>query len=177
MITKQGDGKLHYLSEFNYRLSGNQPGKLNGIRITRYVRPANETEVVRQYGLYDLSENLTTETGQIFDIGLEVITDHPVDHVLISDPLPAGFEAIDTDFQTATTYFQPQQDSWQLGYQKIYKDKVVAYGDRLNAGVYNLHYLVRAVTPGSFDYPGAEVALQYNPETFGRTTSSTLQIK
>ncbi|MGB2925852.1 MAG: alpha-2-macroglobulin family protein, partial [Limnothrix sp.] len=177
IIQKQGDGKLHYLSEFNYRLTGSQPGKLNGIRITRYIRPANEAEVARKYGLYDLSEPFSVEAGQIFDIGLEVITDHPVDHVLISDPLPAGFEAIDTDFQTATTYYQPQRDDWQLNYQKIYTDKVVAYGDRLNAGVYNLHYLVRAITPGSFDYPGAAVSLQYNPETFGRSASSVLQVK
>lgn len=176
IIQKDGDGKLHYLSEFNYRLPGSQPGKLNGLRITRYIRPANQTEVARKYGLYDLKEPFSVEAGQVFDIGLEVITDHPVNHVLISDPLPAGFEAIDTDFQTATTYYQPQQDAWQLSYQKVYKDKVVAYGDRLNAGVYNLHYLVRAITPGSFDYPGAEVSLQYNAETFGRSTSSTLEV-
>ncbi len=177
IIQKSGDGKLHYLSELEYRLTGNQPGKLNGLRITRNIRPANEAEVARKYGLYDLREPFHVEAGQVFDIGLEIITDHPVDHVQISDPLPAGFEAIDTDFQTATTYYQPQSDSWQLNYQKIHKDKVIAYGDRLNAGVYNLHYLVRAVTPGNFDYPGAEVSLQYNPETFGRTTSSQLQIK
>jgi len=176
-IKKEGEGKLHYLSEFNYRLTGSQPGKLNGLRITRNLRPANEAEVVHKYGLYDIDEPFSVEAGQVFDVGLEVITDHPVDHVLISDPLPAGFEAIATDFQTATTYYQPQQDAWQLRYQKIYKDKVVAYGDRLNAGVYNLHYLVRAITPGSFDYPGAEVSLQYNPESFGRSTSSVLQVK
>ncbi|MBV5261251.1 alpha-2-macroglobulin family protein [Synechococcus moorigangaii CMS01] len=176
IIQKDGDGKLHYLSEFNYRLVGSQPGKLNGLRITRYIRPANQTEVARQYGLYDLKEPFAVQAGQVFDVGLEVIIDHPVDHVLISDPLPAGLEAIDTDFQTATTYYQPQQDAWQLSYQQIYQDKVVAYGDRLNAGVYNLHYLVRAITPGRFDYPGAEVSLQYNPETFGRSTSSTLEI-
>ncbi|AFY36746.1 alpha-2-macroglobulin domain protein [[Leptolyngbya] sp. PCC 7376] len=177
IIKKEGDGKLHYLSEFEYRLTGNQPGKLNGMRITRNIRLANKTEVIRKYGLYDLKEPFTVGAGEVFDIGLEIITDHPVDHVLISDPLPAGFEAINTDFQTATTYYQPQQDSWQLDYQKIYKDKVIAYGDRLDAGVYNLHYLVRAVTPGNFDYPGAEVSLQYNPETFGRSTSSQLQVK
>ncbi len=69
-----------------------------------------------------------------------------------------------------------QQDSWQIGYQQIYRDKVVAYGDRLYAGVYNLHYLVRSVTPGTFEWPGAEVYLQYAPEEFGRSASSSLEV-
>jgi alpha-2-macroglobulin len=95
---------------------------------------------------------------------------------LITDPLPAGFEAVDTSFQTATPYFQAQQDSWQINYQTIYRDRIVAYADHLEAGVYNLHYLVRSVTPGTFLWPGAEVHLQYAPEEFGRSASSTLMV-
>ncbi len=52
----------------------------------------------------------------------------------------------------------------------------MAYGDSLQPGVYNLHYLVRSVTPGTFLYPGTEVHLQYAPEEFGRSADSTLQI-
>ena len=84
----------------------------------------------------------------------------------------------------AIASFPAQQDSWQIGYQQIYRDKVVAYGaprsgslrDRLNAGVYSLHYLVRSVTPGTFEWPGAEVHLQYAPEEFGRSASSSLEV-
>jgi alpha-2-macroglobulin len=113
--------------------------------------------------------------GEVFDIGLEVIADHPVDHVVITDPLPAGLEAIDTTFQTSTPYFQAKSDPWQIDYQTIYKDKIVAYGDRLEAGVYTIHYLVRSVTPGTFQWPGAEVHLQYAPEEFGRSSLSQLK--
>jgi uncharacterized protein YfaS (alpha-2-macroglobulin family) len=112
----------------------------------------------------------------VFDIGLEVITDHPVNHVVITDPLPAGFEAVDTRFQTSTPYFQPQNDSWQIAYQTIHRDRVVAYGDRLEPGVYTLHYLVRAVTPGTFHWPGAQAHLQYAPEEFGRSASTQLSV-
>jgi uncharacterized protein YfaS (alpha-2-macroglobulin family) len=112
----------------------------------------------------------------VFDIGLEIISDRPVEHVVIKDPLPAGFEAVDTSFQTATPYFQAQQDSWQINYQTNYRDRVVAYADHLEAGVYNLHYLVRSVTPGTFLWPGAEVHLQYAPEEFGRSASSQLMV-
>ena len=53
---------------------------------------------------------------------------------------------------------------------------MVAYGDRLDPGVYTMHYLVRSVTPGTFEWPGAEVHLQYAPEEFGRCASSVLEV-
>jgi uncharacterized protein YfaS (alpha-2-macroglobulin family) len=177
ILQKSGKGNLHYLTAYKYRLKGSQPGQLNGLRVTRYIRPANQQETIRKMGLYDLDQPLTVEAGKVFDIGLEIIADRPVDNVIITDYLPAGFEAIDTSFQTSTSYFQAQQDSWQIGYQKLYKDRIVAYGDRLDTGVYSLHYLVRSVTPGNFEYPGAEVYLKYSPEEFGRTTSSKIEIK
>lgn len=176
VLKKSGQGTLHYAVEYGYRLQGNQPGRLNGLRITRTIRPANQEKVLYQAGLY-APEPFAVPVGQVYDIGLEVITDHPVDHVVITDPLPAGFEAIDNSFQTTTPYFQAQGDSWQLGFQTIYRDRVMAFGDRLNPGVYTLHYLVRSVTPGTFLYPGAEAHLQYAPEEFGRSASSTLVVK
>ena len=177
ILQKSGQGNLHYLTAYRYRLKGNQPGRLNGLRVTRYLRGANQDKVLRKLSIYASDEPLKVPAGQVFDIGLEIIADHPVNHVVITDPLPAGFEAVDTNFQTTTSYFQAQQDSWQISYQKIHKDRVVAYSDRLNAGVYNLHYLVRSVTPGTFEWPGAEAHLQYAPEEFGRCASSTLEIK
>ncbi|NET07875.1 MAG: alpha-2-macroglobulin family protein [Symploca sp. SIO2B6] len=171
-----GQGRLHYLVAYRYRLQGNQPGRFNGLRITRSIRQANQEEVERRIGLYSADEPLRLKSGKVFDIGLEIISDHPVEHVVISDPLPAGLEAIDANFQTSTPYFQAQADSWEIGYEKIYRDRLVAYSDRLQAGVYSLHYLVRSVTPGKFEWPGAEVYLQYAPEEFGRSASSQLEV-
>ncbi len=176
MLKKSGSGLLHYLVAYRYRLSGNQPGRLNGLRVTRYLRPANEETVLYKTGLY-APDGLKLSVGKVYDVGLEIITDHPVDHVVITDPLPAGLEAVDNSFQTSTPYFQAKGDSWQLGYQTIYKDRIVAFGDRLNPGVYTLHYLVRSITPGTFVYPGAEAHLQYAAEEFGRSASTTLVVE
>ncbi len=175
ILKKSGQGILHYLVAYRYHLHGNQPGQLNGLRVTRTIRPANEDKVLYRTGLY-ATETLKVPAGQVYDVGLEIITDHPVNHVVITDPLPAGFEAVDNSFQTSTPYFEAKGDSWQLAYQTIYKDKVVAYGDELDPGVYTMHYLVRSVTPGTFLYPGAEAHLQYAPEEFGRSASSTLEV-
>ncbi|NEO33009.1 MAG: alpha-2-macroglobulin family protein [Symploca sp. SIO3C6] len=176
ILNKSGQGTLHYLTAYRYRLAGNQPGRFNGLRVTREIRAANDDEVLRKVGLYAEDEPFTIGTGEVFDIGLEIITDHPVEQVVITDPLPGGFEAVDASFQTSTPALKAQADSWQIGYQQIYRDRVVAYGDRLEPGIYSLHYLVRSVTPGKFEWPGAEVHLQYAPEEFGRCASSQLEI-
>jgi uncharacterized protein YfaS (alpha-2-macroglobulin family) len=175
-LQKSGRGKLHYLVAYKYRLQGNQPGRFNGLRVTREISKVNEEKVIQKTGLYALDKPLTLQPGQVFDIGLEVITDHPVDHVVIKDPLPAGFEAVDDSFQTATPALQAKADNWQLGYKTIHKDRIISYANHLEPGVYSLHYLVRSVTPGTFIWPGAEAHLQYAPEEFGRSADSTLNI-
>jgi uncharacterized protein YfaS (alpha-2-macroglobulin family) len=176
-LKKSGAGTLHYLTAYRYRLQGDQPGRLNGLRVSRTVQAVNQAKVLDQVGLRAPQQPLTVAAGQVFDIGLEVIADHPVDHVVITDPLPAGFEAIDTSFQTSTAALKAQTDSWQIDFQTIHKDRIVAYGDRLEPGVYSLHYLARSVTPGTFNYPGAEAHLQYAPEEFGRSASTTLKVQ
>ena len=177
VLEKVGEGKLHYFVEYSYRLPGNQPGRYNGVRVAREIRLANEEEVLQRMDLAEVQSPLEVSAGQVFDIGVEIISDRPVDHLVISDPLPAGFEAVDTSFQTATSAVQAKADSWQIGYQQIYRDRVEAYADRLEPGVYTLHYLVRSVTPGTFIWPGAEARLQYAPEEFGRSATATLVVK
>ncbi|WP_293135275.1 alpha-2-macroglobulin [Okeania sp. SIO3I5] len=183
VLEKSGEGKLHYLVEYSYRLPGNQPGRYNGLRVAREIRPANtvrtlhETSVLQRMDLSEAPSTLDVSAGQVFDIRVEIITDRPVDHVVINDPLPAGLEAVDTSFQTATSAVEAKADSWQIGYQQIYRDRVEAYADRLTPGVYTLHYLVRSVTPGTFIWPGAEARLQYAPEEFGRSATTMLVVK
>ena len=176
-LQKSGNGTLHYLVAYNYRLQGNQPGRFNGLRVTREISKLNEEKVLQKTGLYAFDKPLTLASGQVFDMGLEIIADHPVDHVVIKDPLPSGFEAVDASFQTTTAALQAKADSWELGFRNIYRDRIIAYADHLEPGVYSLHYLVRSVTPGTFSWPGAQVHLQYAPEEFGRTAESTLVVE
>ncbi|ODG98345.1 hypothetical protein A4S05_09475 [Nostoc sp. KVJ20] len=173
-LQKSGNGTLHYLVAYKYRLQGNQPGRFNGLRVTREISKLNEEKVLQKTGLYAFDKPLNLASGQVFDIGLEIIADHPVDHIVIKDPLPSGFEAVDASFQTTTAALQAKADSWELGFRNIYRDRIIAYADHLEPGVYSLHYLVRSVTPGTFSWPGAQVHLQYAPEEFGRTAESTL---
>jgi uncharacterized protein YfaS (alpha-2-macroglobulin family) len=176
-LTKTGDGTLHYAVALSYRPPDVAAGVYSGIRIDRRLHAVNDPAVIASFGLAPVAADAThVTTNRVFEVEDRITADHPLNDVMLSDPLPAGFETVDTGFRTATPYFQAHADNWQIDYQAIYSDRVVAFAHYLPAGVYAVHYLVRSVTPGSFLWPGATVSLEYAPEEFGRTTSTRLTI-
>ncbi|HEV8021459.1 MAG TPA: Ig-like domain-containing protein [Candidatus Lustribacter sp.] len=175
-IALAAPSSLHYAVTYRYRLAGPQRGQLAGLRVTRIVHPAaNPNSALATMGLALLAQPLTLTPAQVFDVELQVITDHPIDRVQITDPLPAGMEAVDTTFKT-TNIAAPAQ-SWQIDDQQIFHDRIEAYADHLGPGIYVLHYIARTVTPGTFAWPGASARLIDRPEEFGRTASATLTIR
>jgi uncharacterized protein YfaS (alpha-2-macroglobulin family) len=167
-------GPLHYAVTYRYRLAGAQPGQLSGIRITRNVHPAGSASILATMGLAALDKPLELAAANVFDVELQVITDHPIDRVQITDPLPAGMEAVDTTFKTSNAV--APAESWQIDDQQIYHDRIEAYADHLGPGVYTLHYLARTVTPGTFSWPGAEARLIDQPQEFGRTSTASVHV-
>ena len=174
-LTLANPGALHYAITYRYRLAGPQRGQLNGLRITRVVHPAGAANALATMGLAILDQPVALHAAQVFDIELQVITDHPIDRVQITDPLPAGMEAVDTSFKT-TNAVAPAS-SWLIDDQQIYHDRIEAYADHLGPGVYALHYIARTVTPGTFGWPGAEARLIDRPEEFGRTATASLRVQ
>lgn len=174
-LTSTG-GALHYAATYRYRLAGDQPGRLAGLRITRIVRDAGAKTPLATMGIAQLAAPLTLDAARVFDIELQIVTDHAVDRVTITDPLPAGMEAVDTTFAT-TTQATSFGESWQIDNQQIFHDRIEAYADSLGPGAFSMHYLVRTVTTGTFRWPGAEAHLASNPEEFGRSASATLVVK
>jgi uncharacterized protein YfaS (alpha-2-macroglobulin family) len=175
-LQKTGNGTLHYVVAYRYRVAGDAPGRYQGLRIDRIVRPANSNDVVATYGLQQ-PVPLTVAASAVFEIEDRIVTDHPVDRVSIRDPLPAGFQAVDASFQTSSSYYQARSDNWQIDYQQIYFDRIEAFARHLDAGVYGVHYIVRSVTPGTYTWPAATASLLFAPEEFGRTANSSLIVK
>ncbi len=175
-LEKVGTGTLHYAVTYTYRLPGNSPGRLNGLRVTRTVREANTLPVLASMGLMTPTASLTLPAAHVYDIELQIVSDHPVERVLIADALPAGFEAVDTSFATTSKALKTPATDWKIGDQQIRIDRIEAYADHLDAGVYRLHYLARTVTPGTFAWPGAEAHLVDRPDEFGRSATSVVVV-
>ncbi len=176
-IAKTGTGTLHYAVTYTYRLAGSAPGAISGLRIMRIVREANTTPILDTMGLLAPTQPLSLAAARVFDVELDIIADHPVERVLITDPLPAGFEAVDTSFATTSKALKTPDTDWKIGDQQIRVDRIEAYADSLDAGIYRLHYLARSVTPGTFSWPGAEAHLVDRPDEFGRSAATAVTVK
>jgi alpha-2-macroglobulin len=176
-LAKDGTGTLHWAVTYTYRLPGNSPGRLNGLRVTRLVREANTQPILATLGLTVPTSSLTLPAAHVYDIELQIVSDHPVERVLISDALPAGFEAVDTSFATTSKALKSPATDWKIGDQQIRVDRIEAYADHLDAGIYRLHYLARTVTPGTFAWPGADAHLVDRPDEFGRSATSVVVVR
>ena len=129
-MNKRGDGTLHYTAALRYAAPDAAPGAYSGIRIDRLVHPANAATTLATFGLAEVAPDATHLTaGRVYQIEDRIITDHPLDDAIVTDPLPAGLEAVDSSFQTATQVFQAQSDDWQIDYQQIYRDHVLAFAN------------------------------------------------
>jgi uncharacterized protein YfaS (alpha-2-macroglobulin family) len=176
VLSKKGTGTLHYVVDLRYRAPDSSPGLYEGIRIDRVVRRLDRGDPIASFGLALPSAVPSVDAARLFDIEDRVIVDHPVDNLLVTDPLPAGFEAVDQSFRTASPNDLVGVDTAAFDYQTIYKDRVLSFVSHLEPGTYATHYLVRSVTPGTYSWPGAEAQLEYAPEEFGRTASTTLTV-
>jgi len=172
-----GPGTLHYMVDFDYGVRGPAPGVYQSIRIDRILRPAGgDAPPLAQFGLAAPAAPATLGAGLVFDIEDRITTDHPLEGLVVRDPLPAGLEAIDAGFRTnAAQHFESLSD-WNIDYQTIERSRVITYARGLQPGVYAFHYLVRSVTPGTFAWPAAVASLALAPDEFGRTAAGTLTI-
>jgi uncharacterized protein YfaS (alpha-2-macroglobulin family) len=173
-LVKTGRGTLHYVVGLRYRVPDESPGIYQGLRIDRIVRAPGDPTIVATFGLPLPSAPTSLAAARVFDVEDRIVTDHPVENVLVTDPLPAGFEAVDQSFRTSAPAIGETDDAFTPDYTSIYRSRVVSFVSHLDPGEYAIHYLVRSVTPGTFSWPGAVVQLQYEPEEFGRTAVTQL---
>ncbi len=175
MLRWQSNTPLYYTVVYRYTPKA-APGRLEGLRISRSVTPVGEAKPLQQHFLAPVRP-LTLKAGDVVDIGLEIAGDRPLTHLQIEDFLPAGLEAVDRSFAIANSAVVAQPSAWEIQHAEIRGDRVRGYAERLEPGAYEFHYLARAVTPGTYQWPGATVTARYAPETFGRTVAAQLQLR
>ncbi|MDE2483295.1 MAG: Ig-like domain-containing protein [bacterium] len=176
-MSASGGGTVHALVLYTYPVSANAPGALAALRVTRSVRDVGASDPLATMDLAPLAGDVALGVGRVYDVGVRIVVDHVVSRLEIEDPLPAGLEAVDSDFVTAPQSLVPQSDAWELEDRTIYRDRVTAFAALLTPGIYEMHYLVRSVTPGTYRWPGARAYLLDAPEAFGRSAAATLVVK
>jgi uncharacterized protein YfaS (alpha-2-macroglobulin family) len=127
--------------------------------------------------------------GQVVKVTVTLMTPVERYNLVLEDPLPAGFEAINFSLKDADQTLIPLlntgnddnndgtfQSMW-YDHEEFWPDRIVAVSSYLPAGVYTYSYLIRPATPGKYLIPGPKAEEMYSPETFGRGAGQKLTIE
>ncbi len=183
-FTRTGTGTLFYSARLRYAVDRLfQQGSDQGIRIGRSYAPYVETGT--------RPASTTFKAGDLVRVTLTLQLTKERRFVAVTDPLPAGFEPVESWFATSAANLSKQQDTqgdvsgswftwWQRGgfdHVERHDDRVQLFATRLGEGRHTFSYVVRATTAGTFRTAPAHAEEMYEPEVFGRTATATIDIK
>ncbi len=182
-ISKAGTGRLYYSTRFQYALQQALPALDQGMRVERRY----ETFVENGDGRADTS----FAAGDLVRVVLRVTLPKERRYVAVTDPVPAGFEAVDGWFSTTASDLARQSSvsgdeggnwwrRWQRGgfdHVEKFDDRVMIFATRLSDGTHEYSYLVRATTSGTFTAQGTWAEEMYAPEVNGRSSPATVVIR
>jgi uncharacterized protein YfaS (alpha-2-macroglobulin family) len=126
------------------------------------------------------------KAGAVVVVTLHVVVPKESLFVVVDDPLPAGFEAVDGTFLTESDEQQRRlaarndadEEPWWQGFDhvEIRDNKVLLFANSLMPGIHTHRYLARALTFGRFALPGTKAEAMYEPEVFGRSVERSVKI-
>lgn len=122
-----------------------------------------------------LSELKDPHVGDRVLITLDIAAHSRAHYVVVDDPLPAIFEAINPAFKSQETMAgQRLGIDWMSDHQELRDDRALFFADDLAPGDYTIRYLARVRAAGTATAPAAKIEEMYHPERFGLT--ETLQL-
>jgi len=153
------------------------------------IQPLDQgVSLSRQYFTLDDAKHPITEIqrGDLVRVRLTIVVPAAVHYLVVDDPLPAGFEAVDSTILTDTAvpssytmqdYSERGWGWWYFSHIELKDEKVVLSTDYLPAGTYVYTYLARASTGGVFKVIPPTASEFYFPDVGGRGAGSVFEVK
>jgi uncharacterized protein YfaS (alpha-2-macroglobulin family) len=183
-FAREGAGTLFYTARLRYAADElYQDGLDSGIRIERSYSPYVEDGTRPNATSY--------KAGDLVRVTLRFHLTKERRYVAVTDPLPAGFEPVESWLATTAASLAERQDDqgdveqswfswWQRGgfdHVERHDDRVQLFATRLSEGSHEFSYIARATTAGTFRTAPARAEEMYEPEVFGRTATAVIEIK
>ena len=133
--------------------------------------------------------------GDVLRVELSIVAPGDLHYLVVEDPLPAGFEAIDPALATtsilesrsvgfseeldapraASTFLPP----WYAWYSRVElrDQKVALFADRLPRGAYLFSYTMRATLAGEYRAIPTTASEMYFPDVYGRGDGAVITVK
>ena len=185
-FTKAGAGRLFYTARLRYAVDAPRlEGLDSGFTITRRYEP---TDPAGKGATGPASTSY--KAGDLIRVTLSFDLTKERRYVAVVDPLPAGFEPVESWFATTAHDLANQNDTenepsdwWLLwekgGFDHVEKldDQVRLFATRLSEGHHEFSYVVRATTAGTYSVAPAHAEEMYEPDVFGRTATTAIAVK
>jgi uncharacterized protein YfaS (alpha-2-macroglobulin family) len=198
-VSKEGTGRLYYRIGMTYAPSSLQSeARDRGFVVQRTYEALDDPADVRRGddGVWHV------KAGARVRVRLTMVAESQRTHVALIDPLPAGLEIanpalattpdapptnpggfpVDGPAATVAPRAAPSiigpawwYPTW-FEHQNLKDDRAEALANFLPAGSYEYTYDARATTPGTFVVPPTRAEQIYEPETFGRSASTTVVV-
>jgi hypothetical protein len=182
-------GTLFYTARLKYAADAlMQDGLDQGFRIERAYAPA--TAAGEAAGASPGLPPTSFKAGDLIRVTLTLRLTKERRYVAVTDPLPAGFEPVESWFATTASDLARAQDEqptsgddwafWRRGgFDRVerHDDRVLLFATRLSEGEHTFTYVARATTSGTFRTAPTHVEEMYEPEVFGRTGSAVVTVQ
>ena len=171
---KSGDGRYYYETRLMYYPRDLVAAVDRGLSITK------KWEVVDD----DSQDSGSIPAGSTVKVTLTVATPMERTYIALNDPLPAGFEVINTRLKTVSGVYgqhkplELSSNYWGgFNFFELRDDRVLVFADNLPRGVHTFVYLCKALTSGEYIMPATKIEEMYTPEVFGRTGERRISIE
>ncbi len=174
-----GDGILYYTARLRLNLPADQVKAVDrGISLSRSYHLANDPE------RKPITE---AKVGDNIVVTLDIIAKRDLHYVMITDPIPAGTEAVNPRLATSAIGEPPRLSRenpfgrgygwWWFSQTELRDEKVVLYATYLPKGTYRYVYTIRAGLAGAYRVMPATAEEFYAPEVFGRSDGALFILK
>jgi len=202
VFEKRGSGTLFYQARLRYARRTLPTDTLDqGFFVQKGLRSVTPEGLPQALASIADSSAPRFKGGDLVIADLVIVTPSPRDFVVVDDPLPAGFEAVDSHLSTTSSALgagesngygscadcdsEQARDDLAAGHtffedytqRELRDDRVLFFVDHMAAGMYHYRYLARATTLGKFVMPSTRVEEMYTPETFGRNGAGLVSIE
>ncbi|HTO94968.1 MAG TPA: alpha-2-macroglobulin family protein, partial [Bacteroidota bacterium] len=171
-LTKTGPGRLYYGIRMNYYPTGETVAKEEGFSVVKSVETLNGAAAD------------TVTSGAMLKVTLTVSSKQYRHFVVVDDPVPAGYEVVNTSFQTTAANLaggegERDEEWYEQAFHHVekYDDHVLLFADYFTPGAHTYTYLVQATRTGVFSMPATRAEGMYEPEVFGQTASKAVGVR
>ena len=170
LFSKTGTGRMYYTLRLGFVPEKKDKPASEGFEMSREIKPMDGGKAFKAGARAVVTITVKTPQDRTF--------------VAVNDPVPAGFEIVNTEFAVegaedarALAAKGGRGGGWgEFERAERYDDRMLIFADYLTAGTHKYSYVVQATSPGVYYGPAGLVEGMYEPEVFGRTSGSTVEI-